>query len=152
MNIAAWKDQYVDVSYRERPHGTYVTRRSRGRRPRNGETLGYSTTHLNKYIYRRIKRGSNHSARIRSGRNHRRRNGRSMIGGDGVFLLLELKKLLTKSVGPSLSGPGGLNAFARLEDHLLQIVDIVIHSSRICLLYTSPSPRDRQKSRMPSSA
>ena len=23
---------------------------------------------------------------------------------------------------------------------------------RICLLYTSPSPRDRQKSRMPSSA
>ena len=25
-------------------------------------------------------------------------------------------------------------------------------SSRTCLLYTSPSPRDRQKSRMPSSA
>ena len=24
--------------------------------------------------------------------------------------------------------------------------------ARICLLYTSPSPRDRQKSRMPSSA
>ena len=24
--------------------------------------------------------------------------------------------------------------------------------SKICLLYTSPSPRDRQKSRMPSSA
>ena len=24
--------------------------------------------------------------------------------------------------------------------------------SRICLLYTSPSPRDRQKARMPSSA
>ena len=27
-----------------------------------------------------------------------------------------------------------------------------IDSIRICLLYTSPSPRDRQKSRMPSSA
>ena len=25
-------------------------------------------------------------------------------------------------------------------------------SNKICLLYTSPSPRDRQKSRMPSSA
>ena len=25
-------------------------------------------------------------------------------------------------------------------------------NSKICLLYTSPSPRDRQKSRMPSSA
>ena len=28
----------------------------------------------------------------------------------------------------------------------------VFHDSRACLLYTSPSPRDRQKSRMPSSA
>ena len=28
----------------------------------------------------------------------------------------------------------------------------VIEDARICLLYTSPSPRDRQKSRMPSSA
>ena len=27
-----------------------------------------------------------------------------------------------------------------------------LDSSGICLLYTSPSPRDRQKSRMPSSA
>ena len=27
-----------------------------------------------------------------------------------------------------------------------------IHASKTCLLYTSPSPRDRQKSRMPSSA
>ena len=26
------------------------------------------------------------------------------------------------------------------------------HGQMICLLYTSPSPRDRQKSRMPSSA
>ena len=26
------------------------------------------------------------------------------------------------------------------------------HQANICLLYTSPSPRDRQKSRMPSSA
>ena len=26
------------------------------------------------------------------------------------------------------------------------------HDDRSCLLYTSPSPRDRQKSRMPSSA
>ena len=30
--------------------------------------------------------------------------------------------------------------------------DVVSVWSNICLLYTSPSPRDRQKSRMPSSA
>ena len=29
---------------------------------------------------------------------------------------------------------------------------ILLPDSYICLLYTSPSPRDRQKSRMPSSA
>ena len=27
-----------------------------------------------------------------------------------------------------------------------------IDEAKVCLLYTSPSPRDRQKSRMPSSA
>ena len=35
------------------------------------------------------------------------------------------------------------NEWARLSEGLVQ---------RVCLLYTSPSPRDRQKSRMPSSA
>ena len=29
---------------------------------------------------------------------------------------------------------------------------VLMNVLRICLLYTSPSPRDRQKSRMPSSA
>ena len=29
---------------------------------------------------------------------------------------------------------------------------VIMDGARICLLYTSPSPRDREKSRMPSSA
>ena len=29
---------------------------------------------------------------------------------------------------------------------------VISDDSKVCLLYTSPSPRDRQKSRMPSSA
>ena len=32
------------------------------------------------------------------------------------------------------------------------VVDVMAVKSNRCLLYTSPSPRDRQKSRMPSSA
>ena len=32
------------------------------------------------------------------------------------------------------------------------IIDYVANPQKTCLLYTSPSPRDRQKSRMPSSA
>ena len=35
---------------------------------------------------------------------------------------------------------------------LLVRIGIYIPMPGICLLYTSPSPRDRQKSRMPSSA
>ena len=38
-------------------------------------------------------------------------------------------------------------------EHLLNSNEIdLIRRARNCLLYTSPSPRDRQKSRMPSSA
>ena len=33
-----------------------------------------------------------------------------------------------------------------------RLYDIMQHNMQSCLLYTSPSPRDRQKSRMPSSA
>ena len=33
--------------------------------------------------------------------------------------------------------------------HIMNITDV---DDKTCLLYTSPSPRDRQKSRMPSSA
>ena len=40
--------------------------------------------------------------------------------------------------------------YQELKDELGKI--IVGQDDVICLLYTSPSPRDRQKSRMPSSA
>ena len=38
------------------------------------------------------------------------------------------------------------------EDHEEGLDDIDAEGDSTCLLYTSPSPRDRQKSRMPSSA
>ena len=41
----------------------------------------------------------------------------------------------------------------RTIQHEIELVILLSRSGeRICLLYTSPSPRDRQKSRMPSSA
>ena len=43
-----------------------------------------------------------------------------------------------------------------IEERQLNVAQMDVFSrlmmDRICLLYTSPSPRDRQKSRMPSSA
>ena len=38
------------------------------------------------------------------------------------------------------------------EEHYLEIFIEAIFQSLDCLLYTSPSPRDRTRSRMPSSA
>ena len=47
-----------------------------------------------------------------------------------------------------------LTAAVKGLDHLDRLVPVVQDLGRrhACLLYTSPSPRDRQKSRMPSSA
>ena len=53
------------------------------------------------------------------------------------------------------SGNAGLLAVDRaLEDYRKGVFDVLVTApiDNNCLLYTSPSPRDRQKSRMPSSA
>ena len=45
------------------------------------------------------------------------------------------------------------NCFSSFSQHqLMLLIEAKILDRKICLLYTSPSPRDRQKSRMPSSA
>ena len=47
------------------------------------------------------------------------------------------------------------DGFALIEVFLLDFTNyetVVVPNEYTCLLYTSPSPRDRQKSRMPSSA
>ena len=49
----------------------------------------------------------------------------------------------------SLNRPDVLNAMN--ADLIMGLLD-GFNQAKACLLYTSPSPRDRQKSRMPSSA
>ena len=39
-----------------------------------------------------------------------------------------------------------------MRDQEVQVFDFVKGENKICLLYTSPSPRDKRQSRMPSSA
>ena len=51
-----------------------------------------------------------------------------------------------------LKGPGRSYDEDAAIDALQQGFPHLIDQVRTCLLYTSPSPRDRQKSRMPSSA
>ena len=68
--------------------------------------------------------------------------------GRSQFLLYDVKnwKLFTVRVG-KLPNRSEQNALQQLVDQCLRKVQYCT-----CLLYTSPSPRDRQKSRMPSSA
>ena len=46
----------------------------------------------------------------------------------------------------------GLKEFGNIYTRLMNPTTDVFEKRVACLLYTSPSPRDRQKSRMPSSA
>ena len=39
-----------------------------------------------------------------------------------------------------------------VEDGEFDVPNITVEEPNICLLYTSPSPRDKRQSRMPSSA
>ena len=39
-----------------------------------------------------------------------------------------------------------------MSNDIKQLISCCVQCAKVCLLYTSPSPRDRQKSRMPSSA
>ena len=71
------------------------------------------------------------------------------LGLDDLLSLtaLPLPKLKSQSHGGQTP-----TVLARSQQHLLDEGAIKPDEFRSCLLYTSPSPRDRQKSRMPSSA
>ena len=60
---------------------------------------------------------------------------------EAIFLDLINKKGLNDSFIVDSAGTGSWHIGKKADTRM-----------RICLLYTSPSPRDRQKSRMPSSA
>ena len=80
----------------------------------------------------------------------------------GQFMTAFQDQIKIEGVPQMLTGPtpwnwGGKNPpMGSLPYQQVQFLNIVPASPQVdpntCLLYTSPSPRDRQKSRMPSSA
>ena len=68
------------------------------------------------------------------------------VGYDNIDLEVSKKKDITLAITATA------NAVAVAEHVMFMILNISKRGSMYCLLYTSPSPRDRQKSRMPSSA
>ena len=86
---------------------------------------------------------------------------RTMFWGGWIIFLFLILHLLQFTISPDLlnnpptdaAGRAGmvLTAFSHwwfVLIYLIAMIAVCMH----CLLYTSPSPRDRQKSRMPSSA
>ena len=67
-------------------------------------------------------------------------------------LLPEAFEFQADTQGLGASGTLTDRLFARNISAVLQALSDYPHVQGACLLYTSPSPRDRQKSRMPSSA
>ena len=66
------------------------------------------------------------------------------------FKTPDIKELKPRILVLGVGGAGG-NAINGMIEAGLQGVEFIAVNTD-CLLYTSPSPRDRQKSRMPSSA
>ena len=73
-------------------------------------------------------------------------------GGTGILLAQADGDRQTTAVGDQFAGRVGLflrvDDFDEAYDHMLQQGVVFVS----CLLYTSPSPRDKRQSRMPSSA
>ena len=68
---------------------------------------------------------------------------RSVSGQEGMTF----HNISEASLIPDVSGQLALKLFQETND-----VDTIFIQSNVCLLYTSPSPRDMRRSRMPSSA
>ena len=68
-----------------------------------------------------------------------------LISFTDLFGVMRAKLVPASAIGDMAKDGAGFAGFASW-------LDMTPAHSDICLLYTSPSPRDRQKSRMPSSA
>ena len=78
--------------------------------------------------------------------NLRAMKGNMNVAGSGRNQYTVLGVPVEDSFGSkTINGGGQINVDGRIETG-------IFNEQYICLLYTSPSPRDRQKSRMPSSA
>ena len=74
----------------------------------------------------------------------------TMIGGYNVSALIEILKSNNKELAASACK--ALSNTLLVYDALNDILELSKNNIYACLLYTSPSPRDRTRSRMPSSA
>ena len=73
------------------------------------------------------------------------------VDQDEIIAEIETDKVVLEVVAPS---NGVLTKIIKHEGDIVNSAEIIgeFDETAVCLLYTSPSPRDRTRSRMPSSA
>ena len=70
-----------------------------------------------------------------------------------ALLLVDMQRAwLEPQFDPHLQGPEGEAFLKRARERVIPNQQRLLAAVRDCLLYTSPSPRDKRQSRMPSSA
>ena len=74
-----------------------------------------------------------------------------------ILIAISSKKYSSQTLDVGMSVAKAFSAKTTIVDvgdkiNQFSLKEVGVARERICLLYTSPSPRDRQKSRMPSSA
>ena len=84
-------------------------------------------------------------------RKHPQKNMDAIKGSISKFQQVE-PLVVQKSKKIIIGGNGRYQAMKELGFKEVQIVEVDLTDTQACLLYTSPSPRDRTRSRMPSSA
>ena len=86
----------------------------------------------------------NDEARLREVYEHLGEHGRLLVVVDQPATIGALAVAVAQDMGITVGYLPGLS--------MRRIADLSPGSAKTCLLYTSPSPRDRTRSRMPSSA
>ena len=72
--------------------------------------------------------------------------------GENPFTTLDGNRFLRDEKGPRISSPQNNSAKKKSKGRVEIRREKAGRGGKTCLLYTSPSPRDRTRSRMPSSA
>ena len=75
----------------------------------------------------------------------------SVVAREPLVKRVELEREADQAAGRSKSIDASITSI-EVVDRKPQRIELLAQVAYSCLLYTSPSPRDRQKSRMPSSA
>ena len=76
----------------------------------------------------------------------------NLLRGWPLIIIISVCALPFVFLGTGSLGTVFGSNYGSVNGEQVEEIDIQVAQNRVCLLYTSPSPRDKRQSRMPSSA